>query len=47
MVDAASSLTAYRWLFAVCAVASVAAAALVLTIPSPRRQPTEPEPATV
>jgi MFS family permease len=33
VVDGASSLTAYRWLFAVCALASVVAAALVLTIP--------------
>jgi MFS family permease len=47
VVEAASSLTAYRWLFAVCAVASLAASALVLTIPSPRRQPSEPEPAAV
>jgi MFS family permease len=33
VVDGASSLTAYRWLFAVCAFASVLAAVLVLTIP--------------
>ena len=37
VVDAESSLTAYRWLFAVCAFASVLAAALVLTIPPDRR----------
>jgi MFS family permease len=37
VVDGASSLTAYRWLFAVCALASVLAAALVLTIPRDRR----------
>jgi MFS family permease len=37
VVDGASSLSAYRWLFAVCALASVAAAALVLTIPQERR----------
>jgi MFS family permease len=37
VVDAQSSLTAYRWLFAVCALASVLAAALVLTIAESRR----------
>lgn len=37
VVDGASSLTAYRWLFAVCALASVLAAVLVLTIPQERR----------
>ena len=37
VVDGASSLTAYRWLFAVCAFASVVAAVLVLTIPDDRR----------
>jgi len=36
VVDGAPSLTAYRWLFAVCAVAGVVAAALVLTIPGAR-----------
>jgi len=35
VVDGASSLTAYRWLFAVCALASVLAAGLVMTIPKP------------
>jgi MFS family permease len=35
VVDGAPSLTAYRWLFAVCALASVLAAVLVLTIPKP------------
>jgi MFS family permease len=38
VVGGASSLTAYRWLFAVCALASVLAAALVLTIPQDRRE---------
>ncbi|MFT4083890.1 MAG: MFS transporter [Nocardioides sp.] len=45
VVDATSSLSAYRWLFAVCAVASVLAALLVLTVPH-RKDPTptgEPE----
>ncbi len=37
VVDGASSLTAYRWLFAVCALASVLAAVLVLTIPEDPR----------
>jgi MFS family permease len=37
VVDGASSLAAYRWLFAVCALAAVLAAALVLTIPQERR----------
>jgi len=37
VVDGAPSLAAYRWLFAVCAVASVVAAALVLTIPRDTR----------
>ena len=37
VVDAESSLTAYRWLFAVCAFAGVLEAALVLTIPPDRR----------
>jgi MFS family permease len=37
VVDGASSLAAYRWLFAVCALAAVLAAALVLTIPQDRR----------
>jgi MFS family permease len=43
VVEGAPSLTAYRWLFAVCALASVLAAALVLTIPSSTRA-REPEP---
>ncbi|MFT4262593.1 MAG: MFS transporter [Nocardioides sp.] len=34
VVGAASSFTAYRWLFAVCAVAALVAGLLVLTIPS-------------
>jgi MFS family permease len=38
VVGAAASLTAYRWLFAVCAVASLLAAALVLTVPRPKAQ---------
>jgi MFS family permease len=42
VVEGASSLTAYRWLFAVCALASVLAAVLVLTIPSNRRQVVPP-----
>jgi MFS family permease len=42
VVDGASSLTAYRWLFAVCALAGVLAAALVLTIPSAEREAPEP-----
>jgi MFS family permease len=33
VVDGAPSLTAYRWLFAVCAIAAAAAVAIVLTIP--------------
>jgi MFS family permease len=37
VVDGASTLNAYRWLFAVCAAASVLAAALVLTIPTRQR----------
>jgi MFS family permease len=37
VVDGASSLTAYRWLFAVCALASALAAALVITIPRDER----------
>ncbi|MBZ5737668.1 MFS transporter [Nocardioides mangrovi] len=36
VVDAAASLTAYRWLFAVCAGAAALAAVLVLTVPRPR-----------
>ncbi|HEX3932649.1 MAG TPA: MFS transporter [Nocardioides sp.] len=39
VVDGAPSLTAYRWLFAVCALAGVLAAVLVLTIPKPGRPP--------
>ena len=46
VVDGAPSLTAYRWLFAACALASVLAAALVLTIPSPTSSKTEQEPVT-
>ncbi|MEP9382400.1 MFS transporter [Nocardioides sp. KR10-350] len=38
VVGGAPSLTAYRWLFGVCAVAAVLAAVLVLTVPH-RRQP--------
>jgi len=38
VVGGAPSLTAYRWLFAVCAVASFLAAALVLTVPH-RKEP--------
>jgi MFS family permease len=47
VVEGAPSLTAYRWLFAVCALASVLAAGLVLTIPSNRRQVVPPVGASV
>jgi len=38
VVGGASSLTAYRWLFAVCALAAALAAVLVLTVPHRRDQ---------
>jgi MFS family permease len=45
VVDGASSLTAYRWLFAICAGAAVLAGVLVLTVP--HRTTRAPEPVSV